>query len=52
MFGLGTPEIVLIAIGGAIFFFGLPKVKEWRSAFEEKKAEATEVLNTTKSVAK
>jgi hypothetical protein len=44
MLGLGTTEIVLIVLAGGIFFFGLPKVKEWVEAFKSHKEQAKEVL--------
>ena len=37
--GLGTPEIILIIVILAVFFFGLPKVKEWVEAFKSAKKE-------------
>jgi len=42
--GLGTPEIALILVAVGIFFFGLPKMKEWVSAFKKKKEDAKEIL--------
>ena len=42
--GLGTPEIILIAVVAAIFFFGAPKVKEWMAAFKEHKKEAKKII--------
>jgi hypothetical protein len=44
MFGLGITEIVaLIVIGGIVFFFGKPKIKEWLSLGKELKQEANEI---------
>jgi len=34
--GLGTPELVIIALIAIVFFFGLPKVKEWVDTFGKK----------------
>lgn len=43
MFGLGTPEIVMLIIVGAIFLFGAPKAKEWWNTFKNVKNEAKEI---------
>lgn len=44
MLGLGTPEIILIAVVAIIFLFGAPKVKQWFETFKATKKEAKEVL--------
>lgn len=43
--GLGTQEIILIAVVGAIFLFGAPKVKEWLNTFKETKKEAKQITS-------
>lgn len=45
IFGLGTPEIILLALIAGIFFFGLPKMKEWFKAFTEAKTEAKKIVS-------
>lgn len=35
--GLGMPEIIIIALVVIVFFFGLPKVKEWVDTFKKDK---------------
>jgi len=37
--GLGMPEVVIIALVAIVFFFGLPKVKEWVDTFSKTKKE-------------
>lgn len=42
--GLGMPEIVIIVLAGGIFFFGMPKVKEWITMFKENKNQAKDLM--------
>ncbi len=44
LFGLGTPEIILLLVVAAIFFFGAPKVKDWLSTFNKTKKEAKKMV--------
>ena len=37
--GLGMPEVVMIVLVAIVFFFGLPKVKEWVDTFSKTKKE-------------
>jgi Tfp pilus assembly protein FimT len=46
--GLGTPELVVIAIAGLIFMFGAPKVMEWFKAFRSAKEEAKTIVDDKK----
>jgi len=44
--GLGTPEIIFIAVIAAIFFFGAPKVKEWADTFKNQKKAAVDIIKS------
>jgi hypothetical protein len=44
MFGVGMQELlILVVIGGIVFFFGKGKVKEWLSIGKELKQEAKDL---------